>query len=55
MQKKTQQVLGVLQRRNDAAVWMVDGEALAAAQELLPELQAYEPELNVQIIAREHA
>ncbi len=55
VQKKTQQVLGVLQRRNNAALWMVDGEALAAAQELLPELQAYEPELNVQIIIREHA
>ena len=55
VQKKTQQVLGVLQRRDDTAVWTVRGEALPAAQELLPVLQSYEPQLNVQITVREHA
>ena len=53
--KKTQRVLGVLQRRGEAAVWHVKEDGKTAAEELLPVLQTYEPQLQVQLVISEHA
>ncbi len=53
--KKTQRVLGVLQKRGEAAVWHVKEDGKTAAEELLPVLQTYEPQLQVQLVISEHA